>query len=101
MSYLRVPFRLSSGGGAGDYQLVEEEDNNDRTRLTLIVHPEVGNLDESQVLARLREAFSDGSRGNRFMTEVWQGAGTFRIRREVPYASPRGKILPLHIRPVR
>jgi hypothetical protein len=85
------------GGGPGDYQLVEEEDNNGQTRLTLVVHPEVGNLDEGQVLARLRTAFSHGSRGNRFMTEVWENAGTFRVKRQVPYASPRGKILPLHI----
>jgi hypothetical protein len=94
---LEKTFPSDFGGGPGDYQLVEEEDGNGQTRLSLVVHPEVGNLDEGQVLARLRAAFSSGSRGNRFMTEVWEGAGTFRIRREVPYASLRGKILPLHI----
>jgi hypothetical protein len=31
------------------------------------------------------------------MTGVWENAGTFRVKRDVPYASPRGKILPLHI----
>jgi hypothetical protein len=85
------------GGGPGDYQLVEEEDNRRQTRLTLVVHPRVGELDEERVLARLRAAFSEGSRGNRFMTGVWENAGTFRIKRGAPYASPRGKILPLHI----
>jgi hypothetical protein len=94
---LEKSFPAEFGGGPGDYQLVEEEDGNGQTRLSLVVHPEVGNLDEGQVLARLRAAFSNGSRGNRFMTEVWESAGTFRIRREVPYASLRGKILPLHI----
>lgn len=86
------------GGGPGDYQLLEEEDGNGQTRLTLVVHPEVGELDEGKVLARLRLAFSDGSRSNRFMTGVWQDAGTFRIRRQIPHASPRGKILPLHLK---
>ncbi|MEX0802269.1 MAG: hypothetical protein WD688_02960 [Candidatus Binatia bacterium] len=86
------------GGSPGDYQLVEEEDSNGQTRLTLLVHPGIGQLDEKRVLARLHAAFADGSRGNRFMTGVWQNAGTFRMRREVPYASPRGKVLPLHIR---
>ncbi|MGH7824584.1 MAG: hypothetical protein ACREQ7_05355 [Candidatus Binatia bacterium] len=85
------------GGGPGDYQLVEEEDGNAQTRLTLVVHPAAGELDECKVLARVRDAFSNGSRGNRFMAAVWESAGTFRVRREVPYASPRGKILPLHI----
>ena len=90
-------FPAEFGGGLGDYQLVEEEDGNGQTRLTLVVHPDVGNLDEEKILARLRGALSDGSRGNRFMTWVWQDAGTFRVKREPPYVSPRGKILPLHV----
>jgi hypothetical protein len=85
------------GGGPGDYQLVEEEDSMGQTRLTLVVHPGVEELDECKVLARLRTALSKGPRGNRFMAGVWENAGTFRIKRKVPYASPRGKILPLHI----
>jgi hypothetical protein len=86
------------GGGPGDYQLVEEEDSRGQSRLTLVVHPEVGDLDEAKALARLRSALASGSQRNRFMSEMWQGAGTFRIRRAVPYASARGKILPLHIK---
>jgi hypothetical protein len=85
------------GGGPGDYQLVEKEDSTGQTRLTLVVHPEVSELDEVRILARLRAALCSGSRGNRFMTKVWENAGTFTVSREVPYASPRGKILPLHI----
>jgi hypothetical protein len=90
-------FPSEFGGGPGDYQLVEEEDNNAQTRLTLVVHPEVGELDEKRLVDRLRAAFSEGSRGNRFMTGVWENAGTFSLKREVPYTSARGKILPLHI----
>jgi hypothetical protein len=85
------------GGGPGDYQLVEEEDTNAQTRLTLVVHSQVGHLDESRVLGRLRTALSNGSRDDRFMAGVWEKAGTFRVRRGIPYASPRGKILPLYI----
>jgi hypothetical protein len=84
------------GGCPGDYQLVEEEDSSGQTRLTLLVHPDVGELDAERLLPRLRAALAEGSRGNRFMTELWQEAGTFRILRKVPYASARGKILPLH-----
>jgi len=85
------------GGGPGDYQLVEEEDGRGQTLLSLVVHPAVEKLDEERLLARLRLALSSGSRGNRFMAGVWENAGTFRLKREIPYASPRGKILPLHI----
>ncbi|HEX2387244.1 MAG TPA: hypothetical protein VHL99_11805, partial [Candidatus Binatia bacterium] len=83
------------GGAAGDYQLVEEEDENGQTRLTLIVHPGVGALDENKVLLRLQRRLADGSSGNRFQAEMWRASGTYRIRRETPRASPRGKILPL------
>ena len=86
------------GGGPGDYQLVEEEDDTGQTRLTLVVHHNVGELDNEKLLSRLEKGLAQGSRGNRFMSMLWQDAGTFRIRREVPHASPRGKILPLHIR---
>jgi hypothetical protein len=85
------------GGDAGDYQLAEEEDGSGATRLTLIVHPRVGKLDEEKIVARLGCALADGSRGNHFMTWMWQDAGTFRVKREPPYVSTRGKILPLHI----
>jgi hypothetical protein len=86
------------GGGAGDYQLVEEEDDQGQTRLSLVVNPSVRDLDEERLLSRLRAALSQGSRGNRFMTELWQGVGIFRVVRKTPYASGRGKILPLQIR---
>jgi hypothetical protein len=85
------------GGGPGDYQLVEEEDDNGQTRLTLVVDPRIGPLDETAVLARVAEAFASGRWGNRFMTLLWLQAGTFRLERRVPHASRRGKILPLHI----
>ncbi|MDH3445975.1 MAG: hypothetical protein OEN50_18765, partial [Deltaproteobacteria bacterium] len=86
------------GGGPGQYQLVEEEDNQGQTRLTLLVDPNVENLDEKKLLSRLQHGLAEGSRNNRFMSQIWQDAGTFRIRREVPHASVRGKILPLHIK---
>jgi hypothetical protein len=85
------------GGGPGDYQLVEEEDSQGQTRLSLLVNPALGSVDEARLLCRLRMALSEGSRGNRFMSQLWQNSGTFRIIRKTPYASPRGKILPLHI----
>ncbi len=85
------------GGGPGDYQLVEEEDDNAQTRLTLLVHPEVGELNEQRLLAALQEGLANASTDRR-AARIWRAAGTLRIRRQVPYTSPRGKTLPLHIR---
>jgi hypothetical protein len=84
------------GGGPGDYQLVEEEDENGQTRITLRVHPQVGAIDQEKLLSRLEEELVKGPGGN-FQTKVWRNAGTLRVKREAPHASPRGKILPLHI----
>jgi hypothetical protein len=85
------------GGGPGDYQLAEEEDENGQTRLTLRVHPQVGEIDQQKLLSRLHERLARGSRGNEFQTRIWERAGTLRVSREAPYASSRGKILPLQI----
>ncbi|MDH3446085.1 MAG: hypothetical protein OEN50_19330, partial [Deltaproteobacteria bacterium] len=68
------------------------------SRLTLMVHPSVGDLDEENLISRLQRGLAQGSRNHRFMTMIWRDAGTFRIKREAPLASARGKILPLHIK---
>ena len=86
------------GGSPGDYQLVEEEDINGQTRLTLLVHPEVDSLNEESLLLRLQECLGKGSANNHLNSTLLNGAGSFRIRREVPHTSPRGKILPLQRR---
>jgi len=98
---LERTFPTEFGGGPGDYQLVEEEDGRGQTRLSLIVHPQVGQVDEERILMRLKTALGDGSRNGRFMSWVWQDAGTFRIKREIPRVTPRGKILPLQISQAR
>jgi hypothetical protein len=86
------------GGGPGDYQLVEEEDERGQTRLTLVVHPDVGELDNHRLLYRLQAGLAQGSRNHRFISKVWHDAGAFRIRRGLPHASSSGKTLPLHIK---
>ncbi len=85
------------GGGPGDYQLVEEEDDRGQTRLSLLVHPRVGILDETRLASHLRTALAQGPRSNRVTARLWQDARTFRVVRKAPHASVRGKILPLHI----
>ena len=77
---------------------MEEEDDRGQTRLTLVVHPAVGGLDEEKLLMKLQEGLAQGSRNHRFITKIWQDAGTLRFKREIPHASPRGKILPLYVK---
>jgi hypothetical protein len=76
--------------------LVEEEEETGQTRLTLRVHPQAGDFDSSNLLTRVRSELRRGSRGHAFQARVWAQAGTFRVKREAPLSSARGKILPLH-----
>ena len=85
------------GGAPGDYQLVEEEDRFGLTRLTLLVHPEVGTVNEAKLVTQLQQSLAQACKDTRFMPRLWEEAGTFRVKRQIPYASPRGKILPLYI----
>lgn len=90
-------FPAEFGGGPGDYQLVEEEDVDGLTHLSLLIDPSIGAVDEDRARARLQELFVESQWGNRSVAEAWHGTGTFRVRREAPRANARGKILPLQI----
>jgi len=85
------------GGDIGDYQLVEEEANDAKNYLTLLVNPGIGPIDDVALLKFLTAALASGSRNKRFMARVWQEAGTLRVRRQAPIASSRGKVLPLRM----
>jgi hypothetical protein len=87
-------FPKEFGGGPGDYQLVEEEDDKGQTHISIVVDPQVRDLNEDRLCLRLRKALGEKPWHSRFWTE----AGTIRVKREAPHASARGKILPLHIR---
>jgi hypothetical protein len=83
------------GGRATDYQLVEEEEEG-VPRISLVVSPQVGPIDEAGLL----EFFTDRlafSEWNRRMAEEWRRAGTLRVRRIEPYVTGAAKILPLHV----
>lgn len=85
------------GGRAGDYQLVEEEVDG-LTKVSLLVSPGVGEVDEAAVLEAALDGLATGPQHRSIMTSVWQGANTVRIVRREPYATTAAKILPLHVR---
>jgi hypothetical protein len=85
------------GGGPCDYQLIEEESPGGQTRLTLRIHPRLGALDETRILTRFVDALGRADRNQRFATEAWRTSGTFRVVREAPRTSPRGKTSPVQL----
>ena len=76
---------------------MEEEDASGLTRLVLVVSPRVEIADEANVIAVVMQALRDSSPMGDAARSVWQNAQTLRIKRMEPIATPRGKLLPLHI----
>ena len=92
---LRLP--AAFGGGPSDYQLVEEEDERGPVHLTLRIHPRLGELDETRVLAHFISAIGSMGENQRFVAESWRGRGTFRVARLAPRTSARGKMMSVHL----
>ncbi|MBN1855621.1 MAG: hypothetical protein JW846_01550 [Dehalococcoidia bacterium] len=85
------------GGSSMDYQMVEEEDEKSRTRMTVRMSPDVGEVDEGEVIRTILGELGKGADGRRMMARVWSDAGTIRVLRAHPLMTERGKVLPLHI----
>ena len=84
------------GGTSLDYQLVEEEGGG-QTRLSLLVNPALGPIQEARLKGRFLSELAKGSEANRLMSKVWEASDTLRVERVVPTTTRRGKLLPLHI----
>jgi hypothetical protein len=83
------------GGSPLDYQLAEEEDDAGFTRLTLLVSPRLGPVDEARLITTVHAALRRGSVASDVARAFWETAGTLRVRREEPFVSARGKQSPL------
>lgn len=84
------------GGGPTDYQLVEEDAADGRSRLRLLVHPGVGPLEPGTVADAFLAAIGGGSGAERVIELQWRRAGFLRVERRPPLTTANGKILHLH-----
>jgi hypothetical protein len=84
------------GGGPTDYQLLEEEDDG-RTRVSVLVNPSVGTLEDSRVVETVLAHLGRNGRVDAMMAEVWKGADTLRVLRIAPRMTGASKVLPLHV----
>jgi len=85
------------GGASTDYQMVEEEDDKGHTRMSLLVSPEIGEIDEAALVKTVLDELSRGKDTQRMMAQVWSQASTIQVKRMRPLTTARGKLLPLHI----
>lgn len=85
------------GGTPLDYQLIEDEDERGFTRLSLRVSPRLPIADAGAIVTEMLEALRRTSVAADLARAYWQAAGSFRIVREDPIVSPRGKQTPLKV----
>lgn len=85
------------GGASTDYQMVEEEDDKGHTLVSVVVSPEVGAIDEDELIQTILAELSRGNDTQRMMAEIWSQAKILRVKRRRPHITAGGKLLPLHI----
>jgi hypothetical protein len=85
------------GGVSSDYQLVEAESDDGTPVVRLLVHPEVGSLDERAVIGAFLEAIGPGSGSERVMSALWRSRRLLRVERRPPMKTGSGKVLHLHV----
>lgn len=85
------------GGGPTDYQLVEEEKEDGRPELRLLVHPRLGPLNEQDVVQSFFEEIGRSGGANEVMGLAWQEGKLLKVELRTPLSTPSGKILHLHV----
>ncbi len=84
------------GGGATDYQLLEEEDSQGLTHLNLIVSPTVGVVDEGDVIATVLGELRKTGPGGKLAAGFWSQVSLLQVKRMHP-VSLGGKVSPLRL----
>lgn len=83
------------GGTPLDYQLLEEEDEQGFTRMSLLVSPRIRLGDEQGPVRAIVEALERGRLPEALTAAFWRQAGSLRVRRQEPLWSAGGKFMPL------
>ena len=85
------------GGSPLDYQLIEEEDEQGFTRLSLLISPRVGAVNEQSVIDTVLESLRRSSVSANLARAIWSQTKTLRVKRMEPIWTARGKLMPLHL----
>jgi hypothetical protein len=84
------------GGGASDYQLVEEEIDG-LPRVSVLISPRVGPVDDRRVIETVVAFLSARNAGHRMMAQVLKHGADLGVLRREPYLTSAMKTQPLHI----
>lgn len=83
------------GGSPVDYQLLEEEDGEGLTRLSLIVSPRITLDDEQAAVDLVLEGLRRSGTAGTYAAAFWKRGHSLRVRRAEPVWGAGGKFLPL------
>jgi hypothetical protein len=84
------------GGGPTDYQLIEEEDEKGETSLSLVISPEIGDINEGEVITTILNNLRKNATGGKLAAGMWSQSQTIKIKRIYPI-SKGGKVMTLHL----
>ncbi len=83
------------GGDATSYQVLEEENRDGITRISILVDPELGTINEEAI----REVFfQEVKKVVRATPIIWKQAGTIRVKRLTSLPGSSGKVMPLRVK---
>jgi hypothetical protein len=85
------------GGGPTDYQLLEDERDDGKPQLRLIIHPRVGSLDAERVKKAFLEMIASGSGAEKLTSLLWRDTDMVKVERDAPKTTSTGKIQHMHI----
>lgn len=85
------------GGSPLDYQLLEEENEQGFTRLSLLISPRVGEVNEQSVIDTVLESLKRSSVSANLARAIWSQTKILRVKRMEPIWTARGKLMPLHL----
>ena len=78
------------GGGAEDYQLVEDQVAPDGSSLRLLVHPRLGPVDPAAVTRLFFDTLGAVTPSAQLMGLTWNGSGLLRVERRPPHVTGSG-----------
>jgi hypothetical protein len=84
------------GGAPTDYQLLEEEDAEGITHLSLVISPSVGEIDENGVIVTVLEELRNSAHGGNLAAALWSQVNALGVKRMNPI-SKSGKVMTLHL----
>ncbi|GAF67542.1 unnamed protein product, partial [marine sediment metagenome] len=85
------------GGGPTDYQLLEDERDDGKPQLRLVIHPRVGFVDVDKVKETFLQKIASGSGAEKLTSLMWRDTDMITVERGTPKTTSTGKIQHLHI----